>query len=203
MLRRKLALCVFVVALFGMPRTGHAGILELIWELSGPQLIGGGLSCLYSFPKPTLEECRLGSSPTLQAIQMRTLHKRFPLFFVLGGSGFISTPRDTNNNYEWFDVNMVAVDGGLFTFTKPTSLRIGHGAGLSVNHFFGRNFRPFQTFAFTFTPIELSGDHFAIGLKVRLYPDGFTDDQFGFAPPFIGDRPSEVTWGGSFSIVWR
>jgi len=45
MTRRFAAVAVLLFVL-GLPRSSDAGILEFIWEMSGPQLIGYGHSCI-------------------------------------------------------------------------------------------------------------------------------------------------------------
>ena len=39
---------VWRLLVLATPRTGSAGIGELIWEMSGPQFVGGGIQCKFT-----------------------------------------------------------------------------------------------------------------------------------------------------------
>ena len=101
---------------------------------------------------------------------------------------------------------MVAFEPGVLGFSKvgsPTSWRLGHGAGVSYGLLFGENFRRFDKFAVSIIPIEASRGKWILGLKFRIYPNGFTDDEFGFGPRVSFNRPAEFTWGGTISYLIR
>ena len=205
-MRRCAAVGVFLVALLGMPRTGHAGILELIWALSGPQMIGAGYSCLF---RPPLERlgCRIGSSAATIKNDTPPPPRVGELLFVLGGVVFTSTSKDSDTQqYDWFDANMVAFEPGVVVFSRVPPVdgwRVSHGAGISYDLVFGDNFRRFDKFAFTVTPIQLTYKRLTFGIKLRIFPNGFTDDEFGFGPRLDFNRPAETTVGAGFSwIIW-
>jgi hypothetical protein len=203
MLRRISILGMVLFALLGTPRVSHAGLLEFIWELSGPRLVGSGLGCLYSL-KMQKQECRIGGVFLLPESTKAGAHGPF---IVLGGSALFSIPFDSETqHYGWFDANMVAFEPGVLGFSKvgsPSSWRLGHGAGVSYGRLFGDNFKPFDKFAVSIIPIEATRGRWILGLKFRIYPNGFTDDEFGFGPRMSFDRPSEFTWGGTISYLWR
>jgi len=202
--RRIVLAGTLLVALLGAPRPSDAGLLEIIWEMSGPQLIGSGAGCLYTFQLQK-QECRIGGIFLLPESQKPT-NPHGP-FLVLSGSGFFSTPRDSKTQeYGWFDANMVAFEPGVLAFSKvgsPTSWRLGHGAGVSYGLLFGENFRRFDKFAVSIIPIEASRGKWILGVKFRIYPNGFTDDEFGFGPRVSFNRPAEFTWGGTISYLIR
>ena len=52
-------------------------------------------------------------------------------------------------------------------------------------------------------PIEATRGKWILGLKFRIYPNGFTDDEFGFGPRQNFNRPAEFTWGGTISYLIR
>jgi hypothetical protein len=189
---------------FGVPRRSDAGLLEFIWELSGPQLVGSGFSCLYSLQFKPLE-CRIGGV-FLKPVSEQPKNPHGP-FLVIGGSGLVSTGKDSDTQqYGWFDANMVAFEPGVIVFSKvsPSSeLRVGHGTGVSWGLLFGDNFRRFDKFAYSIVPVEVSYKKFIIALKIRIYPNGFTDDEFGFGPRLDFNRPAETTYGFSFSYLIR
>jgi hypothetical protein len=204
MLRRIVTTGVVLFALLFVPRASHAGLLEFIWELSGPQLVGSGAGCLYTFQFKK-QECRIGGIFLLPESQ-KPSNPHGP-FLVIGGSALFSTPKDSDTQeYDWFDANMVAFEPGVLAFSKvgsPTSWRLGHGAGASWGLLFGDNFRRFDKFAVSIIPIEASRGNWILALKFRIYPNGFTDDEFGFGPRVSFNRPAEFTWGGSISYLIR
>ena len=116
MLRRIVVLGLMMFALLGVPRRSEAGLLELIWEMSGPQMLGSGVSCLYS-GRMQLQECRIGGM-FLQPLHEQPKNPHGP-FLVLGGSGLVSTSKDSDTQrYGWFDANMVAFEPGITVFSK-------------------------------------------------------------------------------------
>jgi hypothetical protein len=204
MLRRVAIAGMVLYALLGVPRASHAGLLEFIWEMSGPQFIGSGAGCLYSL-KLKKQECRIGGIFLLPESQ-KTGNPHGP-FLVLGGSAFFSTAKNSETQeYGWFDANIVALEPGVLAFSKvgsETTWRFGHGAGVSYARFFGDNFKPFDKFAVSIIPVEATRGKWILGLKFRIYPNGFTDDEFGFGPRLNFNRPAEFTWGGTISYLIR
>jgi hypothetical protein len=203
--RRLVFVATLLVALFGAPRPSDAGLLEIIWEMSGPRMFGVGYSCLYSLDsKLNLLECRIGSG--FAAMKDRRPYRPF---LVVGGSGFFSVPykQDTPTPYDWFDANMLAFEPGVAVLSKlepaEDGLRIGHGVGISYDFLFGNHFEGFDKLGFTFTPVEVSYRRFAIAAKIRAYPNGFTPDEFGFGPRVTGNRKSEVVYGLNVSYIIR
>ena len=45
MSRRKLGTMAILLSLLAIPSTGHASIIDIIWGMSGPQMIGVVLHC--------------------------------------------------------------------------------------------------------------------------------------------------------------
>ena len=206
MVRKSVVVGALFFAMLGAPRTSEAGLFDFIWEMSGPQMFGVGYGCLFTtqFKK---EECRLGAVPAkkMEALGITPPESHGP-FISLNGSYFFSTDRDSaTQKYDWLDVQMVAFEPGVafrsIGNTAAKDVRIHHGVGVSYNFLFGRNFKSFDKFAFTFSPFDFAYKDFAVGLTIRLYPNGFTDDEFGFGPRVSYDRPPETVYGMSFT--WR
>ncbi len=204
MLRRIVVLGLMMFALLGVPRRSEAGLLELIWEMSGPQMIGSGASCLYTFSMQKVGVPARGC--VLQRSEQPNINLHGP-FLVLGGSGLVSTSKDSDTQeYGWFDANMVAFEPGVLVFSKVSTsseLRVAHGTGVTWGLLFGDNFRRFDKFGYSIVPVEVSYKKFIVALKIRIYPNGFTDDEFGFGPRLDFDRPAETTYGFSFSYLIR
>ena len=201
--RRIVAGAALVLALLGVPRPCDAGLLEFIWEMSGPQLLGAGYGCFFTLRMKS-EECRVGGA-TLALTQP----KAPKVLISLGGAVFGSTGKDSDTQgYDWGEVWMLALEPGVFVRSRQyvegsRAPQLSHGAGISYDLLFGRDFKRFDKFAFTITPIDLAWKHVAVGVKLRLYPNGFTDDEFKPGPRINQNRPFESTLGFSFSYIIR
>ena len=209
MLRRIAVLGLHDVRAAKRATPSDAGLLELIWEMSGPQMIGSGFSCLYNFGLQK-QECRLGGV-FLKAASDPGINPHGP-FLVLGGSGLVSTSKDSDTQeYGWFDANMVAFEPGIVFSKASTSseLRIAHGTGMTWGLLFGDNFRRFDKFGFSIIPIEVSSRRSSSRPKSASTPTAPPDDEFGFGPRLDFDEapqkrptdPASVTSFGSDAAV--
>jgi hypothetical protein len=204
MTRRMAVLGMLLFAVLGVPRTSDAGLFEFIWEMSGPRMVGATVSCLFTVDgKLDLAECRAGNG--LATIQAK---RRYVPLLVLGGGGFVSTGHDSaTKTYDWGDATMLVLEPGALFLSKlePSKggLRVGHGVGISYDVLFGKDFQTFDKFAFTFTPVEVSYWRLVFALKLRLYPNGFTNDEFSPGPPASLNRGAELVWGGGVSYIFR
>jgi len=204
MSRRIAVLGMLLFALLGMPRTSNAGILELIWEMSGPQMVGLGYGCLYSLKPVKQDHCRIGSTFFSPAMQKKNVN-RGP-YLALGASIFGSTGRDSaTQGYDWGEIWMLALEPGLavrsYECGPNSEVQVHHGVGISYDLMFGRDIRRFDKFAITVTPIDVVLKRVAVGIKLRMYPNGFTDDEFKPGPTISQNRPFEATLGFTFSVI--
>jgi hypothetical protein len=184
-------------------------LLEIIWGMSGPQMLGIAHGCLFQVKGFKLNQCRLGSNPTVT--HMNLLPGGW--FFGLSASLLGSTGKDAKNDdgtvrqpYDAGEIWMLAGEPGIAyrSIDKPDKVQLHHGFGISWNWFFGRDIRGFDKFAFTVTPIEVATNRFALGLKLRLYPNGFTDEEFKPGPKRSGqNRPFELTVGFTGALILK
>jgi hypothetical protein len=217
MMGRRIAVVgTLLIALLGAPRPSEAGLLEIIWEMSGPQMLGFALGCLYSPSTKKFEQCRIGENPTAQYMSAKADTDRPKTFIGFSGGIYGSTGVDSGTQeYKWWEIGMVELGTGLsFRSFDPTDnhVRVQHGFGVVYERLFGRgieNFNngaihPFNKFAFTVTPVDVTiNDKVAFGIKLRLYPHGFTDDQLKAGLTPATDRPFETTVGFTFSIILK
>jgi hypothetical protein len=191
-----------LIALVSIPRPSEAGLLELIWEMSGPRMLGFGYGCMYSPRTQTWVQCR--SNPLLQA--RNTATEKGP-FFVLGGSILASTGRDSDTqSYDWGEIWMVALQPGVAvrSYENATkTVQVHHAVGVEYDVLFGRDIRRFDKFAMTVTLVDVSYKKVTAGLKYRLYPNGFTDDEFKPGPRESMDRPFEAVLGFTFGVIFK
>lgn len=213
MLRKASAIGVLLLALLAVPRPSEAGLIEFIWELSGPQMIGGGFGCTFD-ANWDRRDCRLAS-----AALIRSQTDDNGPFFFFGGEWTFSTGKnvrhpETNEviDYRFFRIHRVAFAPGISFRNRWLllgSARMYHAAAISGELFAGPDFKRFTKVAVSVTPVELvfndtgaSRVKAAVALKLRYYPRGFTPDEFGFGPRLDYDRPGEVAVGGALSLIW-
>jgi hypothetical protein len=203
MTQRVVTVGALLFVLLGVPRQSHAGILDFIWEMSGPQLVGFGVGCLYAPKAATHEQCKVGSAfvPGAQAMNVPGAER---FFLALGASIFGSTGHDSpTQRYEAGDVWMLALEPGVAfrSYSPIPEVQVHHGIGLSYNRVFGRDLEAFDKWAITVTPIDVTLKRVSVGIKLRLYPDGFTDDEFRPGPKISLNRPFEATVGFTVSYI--
>ena len=197
MVRRVFVTGILLVAL-GLPRSAHAGLLDFIWEMSGPQMIGTGYGCFLTLQWKR-EECRVHGVPVPVKIEQGAPHRGGP-FLVLDASYLFSTGKDSaTQDYDWGQVQMVMLEPALAFRSIGESgrdtVRIYHGVGVTWNYLFGKDMRGFDKFGYKFTPIDIAYKQVAVAFEIRLYPNGFTDDEFGAGPRLDFNRPHETTYG--------
>jgi len=190
-----------LIALVGIPRPSEAGLLELIWELSGPRMLGAGYSCMYSLRTGERDQCRAGTG----FVQGTSYSEKGRLFLVLGGSIFASTGKDSDTqSYDWGEIWMVALEPGVaFRSYENSAIQVHHGVGISYDVLFGGDIRRFDKFAFTVTPVDFAYKRVAVGIKYRLYPNGFTDDEFKPGPRVSMNRAFESVFSLTFNVILK
>lgn len=202
MLRRTVCAGMFAFALLGTPRLVHAGLVEFIWKMSGPQFIGAGYGCSFDF-KLVRQDCRV---TTVFAAEEERKRRDRPVrepYFFAGGELQFSTGRNDSDgsDYKAFQLWRAALTPSVsFYAFDAGKVPIYAGAGVSWDLLFGKDFRRFDKFAITVTPAEaVIRENHAVAFKLRIYPNAYTSDEFGFGPRQDYDRPTEVAWGFSYS----
>jgi hypothetical protein len=204
MVRRIMVTGALLLAVLGVPRPSHAGLLDFIWEMSGPQMLGFGYGCFLT-TQLKREECRVHGVPIPVDVKTGDPHRGGP-FLVLDASYLFSTPRDPNalEQYDWGHVQMLMLEPALAFRSIGESgrdtVRIYHGVGFTWDYLIVKDARNFDKFGYKFTPIDVAYKQWAVALEIRLYPNGFTADEFGFGPRLNFNRPNETTYG--FKVSW-
>src|SRR4051812_16331732 len=138
----KSVLAILLLSVVLAPRASEAGLGEVIWGLSGPQLLGVGFGCRFSFADGH-RQCQAGSPPTVP-LRAAELQPKLKPFFSLGGSYFRSTGKDSDTaTYKLGEVEMLAFEPAVSFSTAPrmpSNWRFYHGGRISVHFFFGPKF---------------------------------------------------------------
>lgn len=201
MIRRLLAIAVFAGLFLSASRPSEASIIDFIWELSGPQLIGLGVSCRWDFNK-NVDVCDFAApSRGDQA-------KRSRVFFSTTGTLFVSTSKNSPSrvDYNWGDVYMLAAEPAVaVSSVTQDNVRVYHSVGATYDVLFGKQFDTFDKFGIKITPVEayFPNKHLSVAATVRLYPNGFSNDEFGIGNPRDYDRPFEAVYGFNVGLWFK
>lgn len=205
MSRRVAGVGMLLFALLGAARTSEAGLLEFIWGLSGPQMLGTGYGCTLTF-KGNIEDCRLGASLTPPPALGQAV-ARGPFLF-LGGALLLSTGRDSDQSYDGLEVQMVELTPALTfrSWTSPSSnFRVSHGAGVAFDFFSGDRFQHFTKVAFASTLVGFEYKRLVLSLTFRIYPDGVSKEEFRNSPGQVVNHNGnlERVYGATVNWIYR
>jgi hypothetical protein len=205
------------------PRASFANMIDVIWQMSGPQLISL-VTFEYRVPLANIEGHGLIEGIVKNKDRSVTLFDLVPLvkrpdpgrldissnsatrtWFALDVNAYASTSRDSDNGtiYDGWQVKMIAVeprfDNLLYTSKRLT---VYTSSGISYDLLWGSGFSTFDKFALKLVPVGVMlFNTVDLGFTVRVYPNGFTSDEFSQAPQHYG-RPSEVVYGFSGGVAW-
>ena len=188
---------VFLLAaaiVVGAPAQSQAGLLDIIWDMSGPQMYGGVMQCRLPL-NGSPARCRIVGFPFDGKYDVMTGHR---LWLNLGGGVYTSGGKDENGvPYEWFRTNMLAFEPMVEVASdKEGTWRFHHGVGGTFQFLYGPDFRRFANAGFKLRPLGVEiGNHWEMAFNLRFFPDGYGADQFGFGPRPSGDRGFEYQWG--------
>lgn len=173
---------IALLALLAFPRAGSAGIFDIIWEMSGPQMVSVFLlQCEFDLvndqPECLIYDKRVWGPQGVRA------DRRWSLSF--DGALYTSTGKNSDTHrFEKFKSQMVAVEPMLTYRSYRSSggnFSTHHGLlGASYNVLFGDEFDTFHKGGFKFTPIRITAwKRINAAYHLRVYPDGFTAEEFG------------------------
>ena len=180
---------IALLALLAFPRAGSADLIDFIWEMSGPQMIGKGLlHCEFDLQD---SERKLPDSDRICQYVFRDLShegQRHGVWRIaLDTTAYLSTGKSSGtHHYQWGSVGMVAVEPMLEVRSccdDKKVFSVHHGVGLSYDFLFGQHFSRFNKFGLKITPIGFKfTKKVSAAYNVRVYPHKFTPDEFGFGP---------------------
>ena len=190
MLRPRLSLAILIMGVtFAVPSTARAGMLDIIWGMSGPRMVGVGAFCRITY-QGEIVTCKI------------TGRKEHPRVWLTGETAFYFSVGD-KNGFDFGDAFMVTADPMVEWRWLAKPFMVYSGAGATYNVLFGPDFDTFDNLGVKIRPIAAEWSGFVIrGLQynVRFYGDEFGRDLFGRARPVRGDRPREVIHTVSFVL---
>jgi len=209
MLRRYLGSLVLAwFGLLALPSAGRASIIDWIWTMSGPQMVGLVLHCEYDIQN-NISECR--------GLDYRFAGKLSPrqerrVWLSIDTGFYVSTSYDSETTkYSWFKDQMIAFEPMLEVrsySSRPNAAGIRavdyhHGLiGISWDLLTGTDHAAFDKFGLKFRPVGITiKKKWNMSYTLRLYPNGFSPDEFeGPSVPNL-NRPMEVLHGFTFGVL--
>lgn len=208
---RILRLLPVMVALVGIllirPGDAQAGLMDFIWDMSGPQMIGGTFRCRIPVGGGATK-CSAVGYPVFGVDKFASdVMTERRTWVNLGAALYTSTGKnDGDTNYRAWRTEMVSFEPMVeHAWVSNARFRVFQGAGGTFQFLFGPDVPDaFGNAGFKLRLIGVEiGDLWEVAFNMRLYPDGFGSDQFGFGPSPPGDRPFETTLGASFTYKVR
>jgi hypothetical protein len=201
----------FLLSLLTIPSMGHASIVDIIWGMSGPQMIGVVLHCEYD-----LQHKGGGNEGERDVIECRGLDHLFfnklkprserVVWLSLDAGYYFSTTKDSDDNeFDWLKNHMLAFEPLVEVLSYRSvhnNFMLHHGLfGITYNVLFGSNFGTFDKAGFKFRPVGVTiGKRFNASFTLRYYPNRFNSEDFGII------NPTQVKTGGEwvkgFTVGW-
>jgi hypothetical protein len=213
MSRRLAIFWAVLCATLVFPQHARAGLGDIIWEMSGPQMVGAIIRCRIPFGGGA-KQCGVQLIDPKAAPKREVEH----VWFAIEGGVYTSTGHNSGgNDYKAWDIWMFAFepmlefryDGDISAaYDRPAPGTSGVGAvyggiGPLINRFVVKGEpESFTKYGIKLRPIAIAYAGWAIEYNIRLYPDGFTPDQFGFGTPTDANRPFEAVQSISISVPW-
>jgi hypothetical protein len=205
MKRRNAILCLALLGTLAVPREADASLADLIWEMSGPQLLGLGAECEVGLSREPDPKCQFLSWP----YRASWVDNRW-FWLTVEARVYFSTGKNAEDDGVEFEfrfqrARMIGVDPMLaFGRVSPSGhTRVHSGIGVSLNRMFGPDIEDFNNYAFKLRP--LSVEHIfrrvtlGAGYNLRIYPNGFNAS--GLPPGGLGlTSEAEVVHGASIEL---
>jgi hypothetical protein len=185
---------VALMTLLSLPRESAAGLGDIIVGMSGPQMVGVVAHCRVPVGR-SVTECHV--------LNREGTDRNYWVSFE-GGLYGSTWKNGDDNEYGLFDVGMLTFEP-LFEFRLWPGGEVRSGVGPGYNFLFGKKFQGFDKLNIKFRLIAVESPNLDLAVNLRVYPEGFTSDEFGFDTRVDIDRPVEYVIGFSvgFRKVWR
>jgi hypothetical protein len=210
MVRKLLGITSFcLLAVLASPKTSEASIWDIIWGMSGPQMMGPVFHCEWDLQHRSgdgdIVECRAIDYLVYNKVRSRTVRN---VWISLDSAFYFSTTKDSDGNqFDWFENFMVAFEPMLEarTYRSPgDNFMLHHGLmGVTYDVLFGENFDTFDKVGLKFRPIGVTiNKSYNASLTLRYYPQRFTSEEFGIVNPSQDKDGGEWVWGFTVGWLW-
>ncbi len=198
---------VFFAAILTAPDSAGAGIIDFIHEMSGPTMIGVPIGCDFAIDS-NVHQCRISEKHLSGDYDFRKSETR-RLWLSIGGGvytswGNNSTMRKFEKGKIWLFAYEPMVHLRSYQTPGTRTVAIEHGVlGLSYFLLKGTDFKRFDNVGLKLIPVEVRYKQFSVGYTMRIFPNGFTAEQFGVPPGTANQHDGrEVVNGVTVGIRW-
>jgi hypothetical protein len=198
-----------VAVLLGSAVESQAGLLDYIWDTSGPPFLGLVFRCRQAL--------KTESDPDDQREREQKTMRCDPLFsrspsasskpvvsMVMESGFYVQFGKDgkTDDGRKIpFDfLNGVALAFEPIVEVHPPFYKkwpVYHGVGVTALAIASDDFPFTGNLGYKIRVVRVEWKGWSAAVNLRLFPDGFSDDQFGAGPPPTGDREKELSVGFS------
>lgn len=215
MLRKLLGITsVCLLALLAFPKASEASIWDIIWGMSGPQMMGPVLHCEWDLQHESgdgnIFECRAIDYLFHNQVRSRTERN---VWMSLDSAFYFSTGKSSDGNeFGKFKNFMLAFEPMLEVRTYKSgesNFMLHHGVmGVTYNVLFGENtlgedYDTFDNVGLKFRPIGVTiNKSYNASFTLRYYPRRFVSEDFGIINPAQDKTGGEWVYGFTVGWLW-
>jgi hypothetical protein len=198
-------------ALLGSAIESGAGLIDYIVDTSGPPFLGVVFRCR--------QPLNIGGQKDQQPSEQNTMKcdpffrssltpRSKPAVAVAMESGFYVQLGKDGKAEDGRKIPFDVLNGVALAFEPIVEVRSLSGKKWTMYHGFGATALAIASDDFPFTgnmgfkirALRFEWNRWSVAVNFRLFPDGFSDDQFGAGPPPTGDRGKELSVGFSLGL---
>ena len=217
MSRKKLGTMGILLSLLAIPSAAHGSIIDIIFGMSGPQMIGVVLHCELDLEhksadpdKKDVLECRGIDYLFYKQLKPRPVRR---VWLSLDAAYYFSTGKNSDGNvYSKFNDHMVAFEPILEvrSYTSgENNFMLHHGLmGVTYDLLWGENsqgqdYDTFDNVGLKFRPIGVTiNKKYNASFTLRYYPRRFTSEDFGIINPAQDKTAGEFVYGVTVGWLW-
>jgi len=219
MLRRHLGtLALTLLGLLAFPSAGHASIWDIIWGMSGPQMMGPVFHCEWDLQHKSgdgdIVECRAIDYLVYNKVRSRRVRN---VWISLDSAFYFSTGKSSDGNqFGKFKNFMVAFEPMLEVRTYKSggdtgdnNFMVHHGLmGITYDVLWGENsadesYDTFDNVGIKFRPIGVTiNKRYNASFTLRYYPRRFVSEDFGIINPAQDKTGGEWVYGFTVGWLW-
>ena len=204
---RALVITVAATGIFaGSVTDSRAGVLDYIWDTSGPQFIGKVFRCRHELKFEGGQKCDPLFGRPVTAPDA-------PAWLTIEPAVYVSLWKNSKPD-TLTDIEFRLFRAAAFGFDPMLEIRSArvkswggftmyHGVGATALVIAGENIARTGNLGYKVRLLGMEWNNGgSVAFNLRLFPDGFGADEFGRTPPVPGDRPFEASIGVIVAIPY-
>jgi hypothetical protein len=198
----KRVLALVVLAVFACARPADAGWLDIIWEMTGPQMIGVGAGCEVSLARNGDWRCTVPFKRLPN--RLGTADQKDDRWWLSAYTYYYWST--AHKDYDGFAVQGLGVDPMVSFAHYRSRVRITHGVGFTLQRFWSDDFATVGNAGLKIQPVtaefRLGGTvKLELAYNLRVYWDGF-ESRPSIPPVLTKTSESERTHGVVVSLTF-